>query len=244
MSPPAPDSVLCTYLIQRILYSHKGNPTSERVSSSLPLLITTIAESAMSSLRFALTACLTVPLTGPRVPKFKVLGSDALGDRYWAWCEVQKLPEERVVLGFANGEQGLDLTASAFCPHRNGHRRFHDSVDGEDSLKGALGKALTPGSGWAAGMSGISSRKLKCKKAIEEITKKLRKGDPELNLRAGPVCAGCVKPEEYFVERVCDMAYSLSLKQEEPSSTTEQPEVPAESIGVAEEEAQGSTQEE
>ncbi|KAF4708198.1 hypothetical protein FOZ62_008775, partial [Perkinsus olseni] len=117
-------------------------------------------------------------------------------------------------------------------------------VDGEDSLKGALGKALTPGSGWAAGMSGISSRKLKCKKAIEEITKKLRKGDPELNLRAGPVCAGCVNPEEYFVERVCDMAYSLSLKQEEPSSTTEQPEVPAETIGVAEEEAQGSTQEE
>ncbi|KAF4715935.1 hypothetical protein FOZ63_012402, partial [Perkinsus olseni] len=118
------------------------------------------------------------------------------------------------------------------------------SVDGEDSLKGALGKALTPGTGWAAGMGGISSRKLKCKKAIEEITKKLRKGDPELNLRAGPVCAGCVKPEEYFVERVCDMAYSLSLKQEEPSSTTEQPEVPAETIEVAEEEAQSSTQEE
>ncbi|KAF4661864.1 hypothetical protein FOZ61_002899, partial [Perkinsus olseni] len=53
-------------------------------------------------------------------------------------------------------------------------------------------------------MGEISSRKLKCKKAIEEITEKLRKGDPELNLRAGPVCAGCVKPEEYFVERVCD----------------------------------------
>ncbi|KAF4711522.1 hypothetical protein FOZ63_011442, partial [Perkinsus olseni] len=111
-------------------------------------------------------------------------------------------------------------------------------------LKGALGKALTPGSGWAAGMGGISSRKLKCKKAIEEITKKLRKGDPELNLRAGPVCAGCVKPEEYFVGRVCDMAYSLSLKQEDPSSTTEQPEVPAETVEVAEEEAQRSTREE